>query len=138
MATQESDAGCGTVVGGLMVLALAYILGFSFLGEERQWWHYLIALPLGLLWLWLVYSGGLESILKWVGVSGIGILLLVWLVPRGLCFWLMGAGVGYLALGIFCAGQAKRGTSAPWAFNSLAALALGLVMLVWGGIAYFS
>ena len=75
MDTDKPGEACGSLIVGLLLLAGAYIVGLDFLGDERQWWHYLIALPLGLLWLWLVYWGGLGAILKWIGVSGAGIFV---------------------------------------------------------------
>ena len=51
---RDRGIGIGKLIGGLLGFGFAYVLGLAILGGGSQWWQHLLALPVGVLWLWIV------------------------------------------------------------------------------------
>ena len=50
----DRGIGIGKLLGGLLGFGLAYLIGLGFLGGGSEWWQHVFALPIGMLWLWLM------------------------------------------------------------------------------------
>jgi len=50
---EKSEVGCGMAFFALMMLVVAYFVGLEALDGmtegPRQWWHYVVALPIGVI-----------------------------------------------------------------------------------------
>ena len=139
MSSNSSESGCGMLALTSLGLAGGYIYALGTLGETHAWWHYLAAIPLGLLLADLMFFGAsfTGGLLMLAALPGIGIWLIIELLRRDLNLWVGAAGVAYVLLGAFCATQANRRRSPGWAFNSLTGYSLGAVMIVIGVMAHF-
>lgn len=51
---RDKGIGFGKLIGGLFFLSIAYVFGLSFLGGADKWWQHVFALPVGLLYFWLM------------------------------------------------------------------------------------
>lgn len=136
----DNSGGCAGGIFMIIFFIMMYFYGLDLLKDvngQSLWWHYLLAFPLGLLLIWLFSGLGVVFIFKWLLIPLGGILVMIWLLRKGFYGWTSGAGVGYLILGVFCASQAKREESRPWAFNGLCACILGLIMIIAGFVVRF-
>ena len=127
MSDRSDHPGCGESLGlillTLLSLALGYAIAISAFEEPRRWWHYLVAVPVGLLfWAWFWGSGTLLAPLaEWiqrlslvVGVPAlaIGAGLGLWTYdPR----WMVAAGLAFILVALVW------GRKADDAFDRLAA-----------------
>ena len=144
MSSNQSQFGCSSLLVGLVFLAIAYAVGLGLLGgleEEgsREWWHYVVPLPCGLIWFWFYLGNGSDvlgdvfvGLLKWLLVPVGGIWLMNWLTVNEQTAWLIGGGIAFLSFAAYCAYQVKEESSAAWIINTLASIVLGIIMLVRG------
>ena len=148
MSSNSSEVGCGSALGSflgfLMAFFLCYYWALSVFGEERQWWHFLLAIPLALLFWALVYGGlgavilgAVFTILSWLVAPLVALGVMLYLLAQGQYLGTSGAGLACLLASGYCQNHALREHSRAWAFNGLGALLIGLVMLVVGLFKFF-
>ena len=51
---RDRGIGLGKLIGGLLGFGFAYLMGLAFLGGGSEWWQHVLALPIGMLWLWMI------------------------------------------------------------------------------------
>ena len=60
MSSSQSEPGCGMAILALILLAVAYFVGLAAMDGmtegARQWWHYVAALPVGIICVNLVLA----------------------------------------------------------------------------------
>jgi hypothetical protein len=105
-----------------------YVWGFSMLPGRREWWHYLIALPLGLL-LWWLNTVVLPWLMKWFAALTIGVVSTIWFIDKGHFLWLSLAGLAMLGVGAFCRDEGEEDSSLAWAASAVEAKVMGWLMI---------
>ena len=85
--SDEERWGCGGILYLLVVVGIFWFVGFSLLSEwsggSHAWWHYVVGVPVGVLFFWLISGGGW----RWVAgpfVGGVGMAYLLWKVTTSL------------------------------------------------------
>jgi len=125
--TSQEPTSCWTVLFFVIALVVGYIAALSWLreGKSAQWWHFFVAIPLGLFVFDLWFNGSgitslllsmlftpLWNILKIIGLPVGMIALGVFLHIRGLGGWTLLQGVVYLFIAIFLRAQTEN--YSPW------------------------
>ncbi len=49
MPEERGQVGCGAAVASLVATVIAFFIGLSLMPEPRRWWHYVLALPIGVV-----------------------------------------------------------------------------------------
>jgi hypothetical protein len=136
----DGGQGCGTALynlwAGALVLFFAAVLGSVVLpleeGTVRPWWHYLVGLPVGLVFLflmnWLFDEGGWKWVLGPVAGLGASIWLFIAQSPMVVTLW----GVGFLVVALVLGYFAQEKDSRPLAWNGAMLLLMALVLIVGG------
>jgi hypothetical protein len=120
-----------------------YVTILAILGEKREWWHYLLAVPLLLGFLWFM-NGGAEVIYRWL-VALVGwlfvpasiLVLLAALLQAELHLHTSLAGIALVCLAFLLAHLAHKRRSWVFLRNARVALTGGVVLLVAGPVAHF-
>jgi hypothetical protein len=147
MNLEDTGRSCLILVIAVVAVVAGYSGVLSLFGNNLQWWHYVVAVPLAIpagLFLvdWWGFNFAYSTVIfvwlvTYLGLPALGIWLCIELIGRGLGRWVLAEGVGYLVIGAVCAAQANKNQSPTWALNSLVGFIGGVVLIIIGIVAFF-
>jgi hypothetical protein len=124
--------GCGGILYLLVVVGICWFVGFSLLSEwsggSHAWWHYIVGVPVGVLFFWLISGGGW----RWVAGPFVGGVGMAYLLKVDAHAWIIAGGGGYLLVAGILAYVARKKVSRAVAWNSVCIAILGIIVIIVG------